>query len=293
MMRRVHGLSWLAVGVCTTPAAAAPVDSAAQAGLSGRLRIEVTQAGPVGRSLTLDFPLTSEPSGPSNPLAAEGLTEGQQAAWDHRNRTLTENMIDPEEMTRVWTNFAKSCDPAPESAACARARGEVEALEARSIAANARAEAQLASGPAMDADSHRFQKWGGNPDRGCGTVVSRVGAKAHRLAHSAGDALTAEAVNICSSQLVLDRRTGRAFLKINPLIYFAPGDRVGTFDLEALARTSSNVIVEPGGRLGSPPHAVLRELQVIGSLDAFTASARLPARTGAPLHVKIEFRKGE
>jgi hypothetical protein len=202
-------------------------------------------------------------------------------------------MIDPDEMTRIWTDFAKACDPAPESAACAAAKEEVNALQARTSAANARAEAQLASGPSMEAESHRFQKWGGNPDNGCGIVVSRIGPKAHRLAHAAGDELTADAVNICSSQLVLDRRTGRAFLKINPLIYFAPGDRVGTFNLDHLQRKAPDIVVEPGGALGIPPHAILRELRIAGSLDAFSASARLPAKTGAPLEVKIEFRQGD
>jgi hypothetical protein len=124
-------------------------------------------------------------------------------------------------------------------------------------------------------------------------VVSRVGPKAHRLANAAGDDLTPEAVNICSSQLVLDRRTGSVFLKIDPLIYVAPGDRAGTFDLDHLQRRAPSIVVEPGGALGTPPHAILRELRIEGSLDAFSASARLPAKTGAPLEVKIEFRKGD
>lgn len=291
-MRSLRGFSLVAASLWTTAASAAPIESAIPHGHIGQLRVEVSQAGHVVRSLVLHLPLTSEPSGPTNLLAEQHLTAGQQAAWDHRNRTITENMIDPDEMTRIWTGFAKSCDPAPESAACAAAKEEVDALQARTSRANARAEAQLASGPAMDADSNRFQKWGGNPERGCGTAVSRIGPKVHRLVHAAGDELTLDAVNICSSQLVLDRRTGRAFLKISPLIYVAPGDRMGTFNLDHLQRKASNIEVEPGGPIGSPPHAILRELRIEGSLDAFTASARLPAKTGAPLEVKIDFHRG-
>lgn len=290
-MRGLHGLCLLAAAVWTSEISAAPVDAAFPAGLSGRLRIEVTQVGSVPRSLVLDLPVTSESSSAVNPLSALVVTEGQQAAWDHRNQTIMENMISPEEMTRVWSGFAKACDPAPASVACAKAKAEIEALEAKTSAANTRAEAQLAAGPAMDADNNRFQKWGGNPDRGCGIVVSRIGSKVHRLSHSAGDALSVEAVSICSSELVLDIRTGHAFLKISPLIYFAPGDRSGTFDLEQLQRTAPNIVVEPGGPIGSPPQAIIRELQVTGSLQDFAASARLPSKTGAPLQVRFEFRQ--
>jgi hypothetical protein len=42
---------------------------------------------------------------PHDPGWRDHADLGQQAAWDHRNRTITENMIGPDEMTRIWTDF--------------------------------------------------------------------------------------------------------------------------------------------------------------------------------------------
>lgn len=288
---RATGLAGLILaGACAFAAAAAPRDQPVRGGQTARLRIEVTQGGATPRSLILDLNVVSEETAPINMLADGGLTAGQQQAWDHRNQVLTESAPDPDEYARVWANFAAACDPAPRGPACVDATAQVGALQARLDAVAGQAEAKLTTGPAMDVDNHRFQKWGGDIDGGCGTGVARLGARSVELTHAAGQGADAKRLGICLTELVLDRRTGRAFVKFNPLV-LAPTGEDGAFDLAALQRTAPNVHLEPGGHIGSPPHLILRELQPVGDLAAFTAAGRLPPRSGAPLEVRIQFQR--
>jgi hypothetical protein len=70
------------------------------------------------------------------------------------------------------------------------------------------------------------------------------------------------------------------------------GGRLAPFNLEAMERSGADFKVDTGETF-SRPHAVLRRLRPVGEPDAFTAEGRLPARDGAPINVRLEFRSAQ
>ncbi|KQY89834.1 hypothetical protein [Brevundimonas sp. Root1423] len=255
-------------------------------GRRATLRLEASRAG--GRSLILQMNVISQPTTLLN-LLDPTPTDAQRDAQQHQARVFETHAVDMEQYGRLAEAFGDACVADENSSACATAKARFDAFNANAERLREQGEAALAAGPQGDVDDHRFQMWGGDADRGCGiaTIVEPSGSTS--LTHQAGQGAEAAGFDICWSELVLDRKTGEAFLKIDPMSHLLPGGRLAPFNLEALERSGPDFKVDPGGNF-SRPHAILRRLQPTGGADAFTAEGRLPARDGSPIIVRLEFR---
>lgn len=207
--------------------AAAPQESPLPAGMKGRLQlsIEVANGNKLERSMRMELNMVSTETAPAH-LLIDPLDEDarrQQAHLDKAGSVLADKMANRKPDPDLSADL-DSCEKNQAGARCVRA---LRALQEQH-------DSMQALGAGFDAapewtSQHRYQGWGSDFAKGCGTVVAQIhGAKPVQLRLPIDDSEEAR-IFTCGTTFAIDRRARTAVLSIKPgnLEFPGPAARKG------------------------------------------------------------------
>lgn len=280
--------------ITAVPASAQSREAPAAAGLAGKLLIHVEVSGiaqgrPAKRIMDMELNMVSAAASPLHPLQ-KGADEDMQRDIEHQKEVGEAAQAGRAEFERMKAALVQldACRQDENSDSCLQGKRSMEESGQRMGRIRADVQAKEANAPAYTSQN-RYQSWTTSYKAGCGEINAKILDNAALSREVRLPLNTSDNTRLitCGTQLVIDRRTKKATLRITPIDVAFPADsrhrRQSLIDFDDLDEDSG---AESDGRSNA---IVIRDQAMNGTEKNFTGIRSYRSIRGFTTTIRWQF----